>query len=425
MVKRRKSHTPRVEISTDNFYGVLAETFNAFDAAGMEYLKKHAIAFTGVESDFGNTELLRREVRAPRKYTGVYQLGRAHSQYLTQTPEAQQLRDLGVLHGHPRPDPRNPYKNQGVLGAVSLMHYATIAKSAVGKEENDLTARDLWTLHLFGQNGGKALLEAVHKNPDILLKDVSFNFEGETVRAVNSSAYNGNIGPNNAEINPQRIPYNKVTVGQAFDMIQNHFERRATALPEHLDANHRDAFKTAIRSDKGNKDIKTQPVQEVASNNVNERHVASAYAFLGIDPNTFRARNGIAPEDKAKEAASLRDMVKAVQTDLQQHGVKLARHGADGIVGKETRKAAEIYRADNGKDLPILLALRDTHRNNETLYRRSSPLADRIIQAQADAVNIKAEASPLEVAEADTSALSSPPKDTPGRGKSSEVTRQA
>lgn len=343
-------------ISTRQYYKTLEETFNALDAAGAGHLKKMAIAVSGVESNFGSPSLFRRERANVDRYIGVYQLGDEHSRYLNQTPEAGQLRALGLMKDTALPGrtPYDPYKNQGVLGAAMLMHYANIATEVTGKEPAELTARDLWTPHLFGQNGGRALMEAAQKNPDMKLKDLTFLYEGRGITAVRRAAYDSNIGPAIKGINSEGIRYDEVTVGQAFDLVQRHFDKSATDFPAHLNAEYRNEFLIAARTEQphANPD---QPERELADlNRINrqqQERIAQAAKRSGVSEPHQQEKNEVAQIPKTSDLT--REQVLQVQQVLIAKGFSegLGNAQADGIMGKRTRDTLDVYNKATQSDL--------------------------------------------------------------------------
>lgn len=350
------STSEEVGISTAKYYKTLQETFGALDAAGAGHLKKMAIAVSGVESNFGSPSLFRREQADIDRYIGVFQLGDEHSRYLNQTPEAGQLRALGILKGTAMPgrSPYDPYKNQGVLGAAMLMHYANIATEVTGKEPAELTARDLWTPHLFGQNGGRALMEAALKDPDMKLKDLTFDYEGRQITAVRRAAYDGNIGPKIKGINSEGIRYENVTVGQAFDLVQRHFDNRAANLPGHLNAEYRNEFLVAARTEqpRANPD---QPERELADldriNRQQQERITRASKRQGLSEPHQQQEPEVAK--RQKDTNLTREQVRQLQQVLIAKGLSdgLGRAQADGILGQRTRNTLDTYNESTQSDL--------------------------------------------------------------------------
>lgn len=279
---------PPVEISEQRYNQTLKDTFHILEMAGHSDLSKFALAISGVESNFGSVALLRGERRQIDRYTGIFQLGVEHSRYLGQTPQADELRERALMpEGEvlPARAPYDPYKNQATLGAAMIMHYADLAMKATGKEPAELTARDVWTPHLFGQNGGIALMKAAHSTPDMLLSELTFTYHGQEYPAVRRAAYNANIGPGIPTINSEGIPYETITVGQAYDMVQRHFDRKAAQLPAGLEAQSRKTFLIAIRPEqpKGGEHAENALVESARIEQLQQSRITAARDRLAPD----------------------------------------------------------------------------------------------------------------------------------------------
>lgn len=347
--RHRAAQLPPVEISQERYYQTMAETQEILRQHGRGDLYKHVIAMSGIETAFGSPGLLKYESRRPDSYIGLFQFGNPHVRMISRTEAGQEvgLQPTEVPGRHPY----DPYKNQPKAIAASVMHYADNAKQHLGLQSGELNTTHLWAQHLFGMDGGIALLKAAQKDPNMPLSRVP---------EIKKSWYDANMGGKHHDINWERRPYHQATVGQVVDMIQRHSDRAMLKFPESMPPEMRTAALEATRprqpaSNGFNNDRPEQALTQLASIEEEQRGRIEAVRTQGrsgfIDSVQQRHQRG----QPARFAQLSPEEVKKQQQFLIDQGYEL-KYGADGVMGSETRKAAAKFQKDHkGKDIAVAM----------------------------------------------------------------------
>lgn len=260
-----------------NYQAVLEQTNAAIDLLEKDpevrkALKGFALAITVTETNAGQHSMLHNN----RQYIGPNQINNDHAYAMRNTkeglalrerlmneealpakerdPQAQLLLNAGATAGVWTVSRANPYQNQGVLGAVSVIVAAKAAAKATGKNITDLNATEVWLPHKLGINGGTAVLKALTENPDTLVSEV----ESPYGTAVSKAAFKNNFKGN----------YHGATVEDIYDKTHAKFQRKVIeGVVDRLPPNQQALFSAVA-----NVDMSQAPAQP--KNNQQETRIA-------------------------------------------------------------------------------------------------------------------------------------------------------